>query len=64
MSIVTISNSEYLKLLLDTASEYQDFHWCLKTKLQLKRMRYVTGYNFEEQLTKVDKKFKELNEIT
>ena len=64
MSIVEITNSDYLKLLLNTASEHQDFWWCLKTKLQLRKMRSISGYAFEEQLIKVDKKFKEINEIT
>ena len=64
MSIVEITNSYYLKLLLNTAPEHQDFWWCLNTKLQLRKMRSISGYDFEEQLTKVDRKFKELNEIT
>ena len=64
MSIVEITNSYYLKLLLNTSPEHQDFWWCLNTKLQLRKMRSISGFDFEEQLTKVDKKFKELNEIT
>ena len=61
---VEISNCEYLKLLLETDEKHQDLFWCLRTKLQLRKMRSISGYAFEEQLTKVDKKFKEINEIT
>ena len=32
MSIVEISNSEYLELLLGTTPENRDLQWCLKTK--------------------------------
>ena len=62
MSIVEISNSEYLKLLLETAPEHQDLFWCLRTKLQLRKMQSLSGYNLQEHLGKVDTKFKELNE--
>ena len=62
MSIVEISQSEYLKLLLDTAPEHQDLFWCLRTKLQLKKMQNLSGYKLSAQLEKVDLRFKELNE--
>ena len=60
MSIVEISNSEYLKLLLDTSPEHQDLFWCLRTKLQLKKMQCLSGYKLSAQLEKVDSKFKEI----
>ena len=60
MSIVEISNSEYLKLLLDTSPEHQDLFWCLRTKLQLKKMQTLSGYKLSAQLEKVDSKFKEI----
>ncbi len=61
MSIVEISQSEYLKLLLETAPEHQDLGWCLRTKLQLKKMQNLSGYRLTEQLEKVDEKFIEIN---
>ena len=63
MSIVEISQSEYLKLLLDTAPEHQDLFWCLRTKLQFRKMQSLSGYNLQEQLGKVDEKFNEINAI-
>ena len=63
---VEISNSEYLKLLLDTAPEYQDLFWCLRTKLQLKKLQTLSGYKLSEQIEKVDLRFNEIqnrNEI-
>ena len=63
MSIVEISNSEYLKLLMETAPEHQDLVWCLRTKLQLKKMQHLSGYRLTEQLEKVDEKFNEINAI-
>ena len=50
---VEISNSEYLKLLLDTAPEHQDLFWCLRTKLQLKKLQNLSGYKLSEQIEKV-----------
>jgi len=63
---VEISNSEYLKLLLDTAPEHQDLFWCLRTKLQLKKLQTLSGYKLSEQIEKVDLRFNEIqkgNEI-
>ena len=60
MSIVEISQSEYLKLLLDTSPEYQDLFWCLRTKLQLKKMQTLSGYKLTEQLKEVDLRFNEI----
>ena len=63
---VEISNSEYLKLLLDTTPEHQDFFWCLRTKLQLKKLQTLSGYKLSEQIEKVDLRFNEIqngNEI-
>ena len=64
MSIVEISNSEYLKLLMETAPEHQDLYWCLRSKLQLRKMQHLFGYNLQKIVGKVDEKFKELNENT
>ena len=65
MSIVEISNSEYLKLLMETAPEHQDLYWCLRTKCQLKKMQHLSGYNLQSIVAKVDKRFKQLlNENT
>ena len=63
---VEISNSEYLKLLLDTTPEHQDLFWCLRTKLQLKKLQTLSGYKLSEQIEKVDLRFNEIqngNEI-
>jgi hypothetical protein len=60
MSIVEISNSEYLELLLDTAPEHQDLYWCIRTKMQLRKVQSLSGYNLQEQLEEVDSKFKEI----
>ena len=60
---VEISNSEYLKLLLDTAPEHQDMYCCLRTKCQLRKMQTISGFNLQEQLGKIDDKFKEINAI-
>ena len=57
---VEISNSEYLKLLLETAPEHQDLFWCLRTKLQLKKMQCLSGYKLSAQLEKVDLRFNEI----
>jgi hypothetical protein len=57
---VEISNSEYLKLLLDTAPEHQDLFWCLRTKLQLKKLQTLSGYKLSEQIEKVDLRFNEI----
>ena len=64
MSIVEISQSEYLKLLLETAPEHQDLFWCLRTKCQLKKMQHLSGFNLQKIVGKVDETFKELNENT
>ena len=64
MSIVEISNSEYLKLLMETNPEHQDLYWCLRIKLQLKKMQHLSGFNLQEIVGKVEEKFKELNENT
>jgi hypothetical protein len=56
---VEISNCEYLKLLLETDEKHQDLFWCLRTKLQLRKMQSLSGYNLQEQLEKVDLRFLE-----
>ena len=60
MSIVEISNSEYLELLLGTTPENRDLQWCLKTKMQIRKVQSLPGYNLQEQLEEVDSKFKEI----
>ncbi len=62
MSIVEISNSEYLELLLDTAPEHQDLYWCLRIQLQLKKMQHISGLNLQRAVGQVEEKFKKLNE--
>jgi hypothetical protein len=57
---VEISNSEYLKLLLDTAPEHQDLFWYLRTKLQLKKLQTLSGYKLSEQIEKVDLRFNKI----
>ena len=57
---VEISNSEYLKLLLDTTPEHQDLFWCLRTKLQLKKLQTLSGYKLSEQIEKVDLRFNKI----
>jgi hypothetical protein len=41
---VEISQTEYLKLLLETDEKHQDLFWCLRTKLQLKKMQTISGF--------------------
>ncbi len=60
MSIVEISNSEYLELLLGTTPENRDLQWCLKTKMQIRKMQSLTGYNLEFIHRLVDSRFQEL----
>ena len=60
MSIVEISNSEYLKLLLETAPEHQDMYWCIRTKMQLRKVQSLSGYKLSAQLEKVDLRFNEI----
>ena len=60
MSIVEISNSEYLELLLDKVPEHQDLYWCIRTKMQLRKVQSLSGYNLQEQLEEVDSRFQEL----
>ena len=60
MSNVEISNSEYLKLLLDTLPEHQDLFWCIRTKLQLKKIQNLSGYKLSAQLEKVGLRFNEI----
>ena len=60
MSIVEISNSEYLELLLDMAPEHQDLYWCIRTKMQLRKEQSLSGYYLQKQLEEVDSKFKEI----
>ena len=44
---------------------YPPHFFNLKTKLQLRKMKSITGYDFEQQLSAVDEIFKEyVNEIT
>ena len=57
---VEISNSEYLELLLNTTPEHQDLYWCLRTKLQLKKMQNLTSYRLTDQVENVDKRFNEI----
>ena len=60
MNNVEISNSEYLELLLDTAPEHKDLYWCIRTKMQLRKVQSLSGYNLQEQLEEVDLRFQEL----
>ena len=60
MNNVETSNSEYLELLLDTAPEHQDLYWCIRTKMQLRKVQSLSGYNLQEQLEEVDSRFQEL----
>ena len=60
MRIVEISKSEYLELLLDMAPEHQDLYWCIRTKMQLRKVQSLSGYNLQEQLEEVDSRFQEL----
>ena len=60
MSIVEISNSEYLELLLDTVPEHQDLYWCIRTKMQLRKVQSLSGYKLSAQLEKVDLRFNEI----
>ena len=57
---VEISCSEYLKLLLDTAPEHQDLYWCLRTKLQLKKMQHMSGYDLKETAREVDSVYEDI----
>lgn len=61
---VEISNSEYLKLLMETNPEHQDLYWCLRTKCQLRKMQTISGFNLQRVVAKVEEKYKELNENT
>ena len=59
---VTISDSEYLQLLLNTNKEHQDLYWVLRTKLQIKKMQNISGFNLESLLNLVDSRFREITE--
>ena len=59
---VTISDSEYLQLLLNTNKEYQDLYWVLRTKLQIKKMQNISGFNLESLLNLVDSRFREITD--
>ena len=59
---VTISDSEYLQLLLNTTKEHQDLYWVLRTKLQIKKMQNISGFNLESLLNLVDSRFREITE--
>ena len=59
---VTISDSEYLQLLLNTNMEHQDLYWVLRTKLQIKKMQNISGFNLESLLNIVDSRFREITE--
>ena len=59
---VTISDSEYLQLLLNTTKEHKDLYWVLRTKLQIKKMQNISGYNLKELLEMVDTRFNKLKE--
>ena len=61
---VTISDSEYLQLLLNTNKEHQDLYWVLRTKLQIKKMQNISGFNLESLLNLVDSKFREITDTT
>ena len=66
MNNVEISQSEYLELLLNTAPEHQDLFWCLRTKLQLKKMQHISGYPLQDLIDRVDTIFERItnDEIT
>ena len=59
---VTISDSEYLQLLLNTDKEHQDLYWVLRTKLQIKKMQNISGFNLESLLNLVDSRYREIKE--
>ena len=61
---VTISDSEYLQLLLNTNKEHQDLYWVLRTKLQIKKMQNISGFNLESLLNLVDSRFREITDTT
>ncbi len=47
---------------METAPEHQDLYWCLRIKLQLKKMQHISGLNLQRVVGQVEEKFKKLNE--
>ena len=40
---VNITNTDFLKLLLQTDLKYRDSYWCLQTREHLAKMSEITG---------------------
>ena len=55
--IVKITDIEYLQLLKDTAEEKRDPEWCMKMKIHLKKLQYLTGYNLQTTIDICDERF-------
>ena len=55
--IVKITDIEYLQLLKDTAEEKRDSVWCMKMKIHLRKLQYLTGYNLQDTINICDERF-------
>ena len=55
--VVKITDTEYLKLLTDTAEEKRDYLWCMKMKIHLKKLQYQTGYDLQTTIDLVDSRY-------
>ena len=42
--LVQISNTDYLRLLMQTDPKYRDRYWCYQLEEQLTRMEFISHY--------------------
>ena len=42
--LVQISNTDYLRLLMQTDPQYRDRYWCYQLEEQLRRMEFISHY--------------------
>jgi len=55
--IVKITDIEYLQLLSGTADDKRDYAWCMKMKMHLKKLQYLTGYDQQTSIDLVDERY-------
>ena len=55
--IVKITDIEYLQLLSGTTDDKRDYAWCMKMKMHLKKLQYLTGYDQQTSIDLVDERY-------
>ena len=62
--LVQISNTDYLRLLMQTDPQYRDRYWCYQLEEQLKRMEFISFiyHRFENERKILNETYENLKE--